>query len=102
VGVVLHQEAFGMDFGGLEKGRETVFIHDGPVGDTIVPNHWRCKGKNLTLIGRVGQTFGVSYHSCSEDDLRVSTPQVRVRERQVIRMHIVQSAELYSAYLSLD
>jgi hypothetical protein len=69
VTVILNQETRGVDLVGLEIAGEAVVVLGVAVRNTVVSDHGRGEGQNLTLVRRIRQTFGVSNHTSGEDDL---------------------------------
>lgn len=68
--VVLDDETLDVNLVGFEEGRKAELVFHCAIGDAVVTNHWCSEGKDLPLVGRIGQTLRVSNHTSAKDDLK--------------------------------
>mmetsp|Transcript_21350 Transcript_21350/g.62229 ORF Transcript_21350/g.62229 Transcript_21350/m.62229 type:complete len:549 (+) Transcript_21350:3323-4969(+) len=73
MGVILNDEALGVDLGRFEILGEAVLVDFGPGGDAVVAHHGGGEGQDLPLVRWIGQTLRVSHHSCTEYNLALHT-----------------------------
>lgn len=65
-GVVLDDDARGLDVGGLEVAEQTVLI-TGSGGHTVIADEGLSEDKNLSTVGRIGHRLRVSHERGGED-----------------------------------